>query len=507
MTSAELELVRSPRHDPFGSVLGERTLRLIESRQRLSTPRRGWLVRRALLVADVVGLIFAFAFSRLAATATAGEIGLPTETLAFLLSIPAWIVVARIYGLYDRDEERFDHSTVDDLTGVFHLLTLGSWLLFLTTSVTALPEPSVPHLVTFWLAGVIAIFTSRSIARAFCRRQIAYLQNTIIVGAGEVGQQIARKLQNHPEYGINLVGFLDSHPKERHEALEHVSNLGCPSDLPDLIDLLDIERVIIAFSNDRGDESLALVRSIKDFDIQVDIVPRLFELVSPSVGVHTIEGIPLVGLAQPRLARSSKLLKRSMDIAGSLLGLIVLSPLLLAIAAAIKLDSKGPVLFTQERVGARNRTFRIYKFRTMVIDAEERKAEIAHLNMHATNGGDPRMFKVPDDPRITRVGKMLRRLSLDELPQLLNVLRSEMSLVGPRPLIAEEDRLVYDWARARLDIKPGVTGLWQVLGASDIPFEEMTKLDYLYVTNWSVWWDFKILCQTIPVVLGKRGAY
>jgi exopolysaccharide biosynthesis polyprenyl glycosylphosphotransferase len=507
MTSAELELTRSPRHDPYGSVVSELTLRLIDGRKRLATPRRGWLVRRALLVADVVGLVAAFAFARLVATVTPGDLGLGAETLVFLASIPAWIVVARIYGLYERDEERFDHSTVDDLTGVFHLTTLGTWLLFLTTTMTSLPQPSTTRLLAFWLAAVVAISTARSIARAFCRRQIAYLQNTIIVGAGDVGQLIARKLQNHPEYGINLVGFLDTEPKERHEALEHVSNLGGPDDLHDLIELLDIERVIIAFSNDRGDESLALVRSISDCDVQVDIVPRLFELVSPSVGVHTVEGIPLVGLAPPRLSRSSRLLKRTMDIAGSLFGLIVLSPVLLLIAAAIKLDSRGPVLFRQERVGSRNERFKIYKFRTMVVDADARKSEIAHLNMHAAPGGDPRMFKVPDDPRITRVGKVLRRFSLDELPQLLNVLRSEMSLVGPRPLIAEEDRLIYDWARKRLDLKPGVTGLWQVLGASDIPFVEMTKLDYLYVTNWSVAGDIKLVLKTVPSLLRTRNAY
>jgi lipopolysaccharide/colanic/teichoic acid biosynthesis glycosyltransferase len=163
------------------------------------------------------------------------------------------------------------------------------------------------------------------------------------------------------------------------------------------------------------------------------------------------------------------------------------------------------VFFRQVRMGQRNRTFRIVKFRTMSADAEQRKAEVAHLNRHARNGGDPRMFKIPDDPRVTRVGRFLRRYSLDELPQLINVLKGEMSLVGPRPLILAEDQHVVDWARSRLDLKPGITGLWQALGNSAIPFEEMVRLDYLYVTSWSLGKDCRLLLRTIPAVV-RNGA-
>jgi lipopolysaccharide/colanic/teichoic acid biosynthesis glycosyltransferase len=154
-------------------------------------------------------------------------------------------------------------------------------------------------------------------------------------------------------------------------------------------------------------------------------------------------------------------------------------------------------------MGAGDRTFEIFKFRTMAVDADERKAEFAHLNKH--NGSDSRMFKIADDPRVTSVGRFLRRYSLDELPQLLNVVRGEMTLVGPRPLILEEDQHVREWARKRLDLKPGITGPWQTLGRSDIPFAEMIKLDYLYVTNWSPWRDLKLMLQTIPAVMRSRS--
>ena len=184
---------------------------------------------------------------------------------------------------------------------------------------------------------------------------------------------------------------------------------------------------------------------------------------------------------------------------------MLLAPLLLVIALWIKVDSSGPVFFRQVRMGAGDRTFRVYKFRTMVIDAEKRKAEVAHLNMHRND--DPRMFKIPNDPRVTRLGGFLRRTRVDELPQLINVVRGEMSLVGPRPLILEEDKHIVDWGRNRLRLRPGITGLWQVLGASDIRFDEMVKLDYLYVTNWSLAEDVRLILRTFGSIARARRAY
>ena len=268
----------------------------------------------------------------------------------------------------------------------------------------------------------------------------------------------------------------------------------------------DVERAIIAFSNDSHEVTLELIRQLHELRVQVDIVPRLFEVIGTNVGIHTAEGLPLIGLPPLRLSRSARLLKRALDVSLSLAGLIVIAPLFAAIAVAIKLDSRGPVFFRQVRRGANEQVFRIYKFRTMGADAEERKPELVTLNKHNREGGDPRMFKIADDPRTTRVGRFLRRYSLDELPQLINVLKGEMSLVGPRPLILEEDKHVVDWRRRRLNLKPGITGLWQVLGRDEIPFEEMVKLDYLYVTSWSMLSDVKLILRTIPVVFNSHPA-
>jgi exopolysaccharide biosynthesis polyprenyl glycosylphosphotransferase len=250
---------------------------------------------------------------------------------------------------------------------------------------------------------------------------------------------------------------------------------------------------------------LNLIRRLRDLHVHVDVVPRLYELISPGLMVHSVAGLPLVALRMSRLSRTARARKRILDLTISVLALVLLLPLFVVIALWIRLGSRGPVLFKQLRMGAGNEPFYLYKFRTMVHDADDRKHELAHLNMHQS--GDPRMFKVADDPRITNVGKLLRRYSLDELPQILNILRGEMSIVGPRPLILDEDQHVEGWARRRADLRPGITGLWQVLGRSSIPFEEMTKLDYLYVMNWSVLTDLKLIVRTIPVVITGRYSY
>jgi exopolysaccharide biosynthesis polyprenyl glycosylphosphotransferase len=495
-------------YEEMTATVDDRTLEILDRRRRTAVVRRrGWLVRRMLLLADVLGLLTAFLIAEWFVGVRSGvvdHVNQRAEILIFVLSIPAWVVVTKLYGLYDQDEERTDHSTADDFIGVFHMVTVSAWLFVGFSYLTKVAHPTVGKLLLFWALAVALVSIGRATARAYCRRQINYLQNTIIVGAGEVGQLVGRKLLNHPEYGINLVGFVDSHPKERREDLAHLTVLGAPEKLPALVRMFDIERVVIAFSNETHQETLNLIRSIKDLHVQVDIVPRLFELVGSGVGIHSVEGLPLLGLPPLRLSPSSRLLKRTMDFVLSALGLIVMTPLFALIAIAIKLDSPGRVFFRQVRMGAGDETFRIFKFRSMYEEADECKAEVEHLNKHLRNGGDPRMFKIPNDPRETRVGKWLRRFSLDELPQLFNVVNGDMSLVGPRPLILDEDQYVEDWARRRLDLKPGVTGLWQVTGRDDIPFEEMTRLDYLYVTSWSLWQDLRLVARTLPVMFRSR---
>jgi exopolysaccharide biosynthesis polyprenyl glycosylphosphotransferase len=494
-------------HEPvFGRVqdADERTLAPARPKPVDVPRRRGWLVRRMLLLADVFGLILAFLLSQSVVSA-ATHAQAVRDTAFFVLAIPVWVIAAKINRLYDGDEERADHSTVDELVAVFNLVTLGAWLFFVTLEVTYVGRPQVAELVVFWGASIFGIVLARALARGYCRRRVEYLQNTIIVGAGDVGHVVARKMLQHREYGINVVGFVDSAPRQPKSGIEHIPLLGELDDLATLVELFDVERVVFAFSNDSHLDTLRLIRQLKDQHVQIDIVPRLFEVLGPNVGLHTVEGMALIGLPALDLSRSSKLLKRVVDLVFASAGLLLLAPLLLAISLAVKRTSPGPVFFRQVRMGERDRTFRIFKFRTMVVEAEDLKSSLLDLNKHRSE--DPRMFKVAGDPRVTSLGRFLRRYSLDELPQLLNVLRGEMSMVGPRPLILDEDRFVRNWARERLSLKPGVTGPWQVLGASEIPFDEMVKLDYLYVTGWSLVNDIKLVLRTVPAIFRARSAY
>ncbi|MCS7006659.1 MAG: sugar transferase [Thermoleophilia bacterium] len=475
--------------------------------QRRVGSRRGWLLRRLLLVADLLGLGVAFIAAMLLAPPIPGvdAVGSGWELVLFVASLPLWVVLFRLHGLYDRDEERSDHSTVDDVVGVFQVATLGTWFFLVLATLLEAPHPPLGRLVVFWLLAVALVSLLRMVARSVARRTPWYTQHVAIVGSGRVARLLATKILKHPEYGLDVVGFVDHDGGAVVGGVGPLSLLGSTDDLPELVEAHAIDRVIIAFSTDSHERTLDVIRALQHVDVQIDIVPRMFEVLGAGAQLHTVEGLPLIGLAPPRLSRSSRFLKRTLDLVGASLGLVLLSPLFLAVALAITLDTRGPIFFRQVRMGERGRPFRIFKFRTMVVDADERKAEVAHLNMHAN--GDPRMFKVPNDPRVTRVGAYLRRWRIDELPQLLNVLRGEMSLVGPRPLIPEEDRHVERWARRRLDLKPGMTGLWQVLGASDIPFDEMTKLDYLYVTNWSLREDLRLILLTLPAIVRARAAY
>jgi exopolysaccharide biosynthesis polyprenyl glycosylphosphotransferase len=491
-------------HERVRAALDPLTLDLVDSPR---AHRRGWLVRRALLAADLLGLAVAFLIAEriYAHHAVVDRFALVEEYVLLALSLPGWVIVAKLYGLYDRDEERADHSTADDVVGVFHLVTVGTWALFALAELTQVAHPTFPKLFTFWLLAVALIPLLRGGARGYCRRQVEYLQNTLLIGTDDAARTIARKLLHHPEYGINLVGFVGDDDVDGDPELRHLAMLGSVEDVPALVRMLDVERVIVGFADEPYQRLVELVRTLNSFEVQVDVVPRLHDVLSPAVDVHTVEGVPLIGLRPPTLSSSSKLLKRSLDVIGASVGLVVLAPMFAIAALAIKLDSSGPVLFRQVRVGWNGIPFRMVKFRTMVADAEERKANLVHLNKHGRKGGDPRMFKIPHDPRVTRVGRLLRRFSFDELPQLWNVLRGEMSLVGPRPLILDEDVYVDLWARRRLDLRPGLTGLWQVLGRDDIPFEEMVRLDYVYVTTWSLGGDIRLMLRTIPRVAAGRA--
>jgi exopolysaccharide biosynthesis polyprenyl glycosylphosphotransferase len=497
----------------------KRTQAILEVRRRAAAgKRRGCLVGRMLLLADVIGLVFAFALAAaiIGGTGDAGTLPTLGELTIFAATLPLWTIAAKVYGLYDNDDERTDHTTADDLVGVFHLVTVGTWGLFVAITLGGVAHPQVGRLIAFWAFATCLIALTRCLARIYCRRRITYLQNAVIVGAGDVGQFIARKLLQHTEYGVNLLGFVDSEPRSFRPELKSVRLLGRPEDLPTIVRLLDVERVIFAFARKPEPAMEELVEEMKELDVQVDIVPRLFEAVGPNASIHTIEGVPLMSLPPVGPSRSSLALKRVIDLLGATVGLLVLAPLFAVVALAIKLDSKGPVFYRHERVGRDGRRLMLFKFRTMRLDCcrgdryggAEAEEEFRRLMGDANRQREFGLtYKLHDDPRVTGVGQWLRRTSLDEIPQLLNVLVGDMSLVGPRPVTRDEIARYGSAAAALLAVKPGITGYWQINGRSGLDYEDRVRLDRAYVGSWSLKLDCKIIANTLRVLASRRGAF
>lgn len=419
---------------------------------------------------------------------------------------PIWLVVFHLYGVYKREIRRMSVSTFDELSQTIGALAAGAWLMF---TYLVLANEGVPSgiaiwafVATAWLMLMFMIPFSRAVIRIGMSFYNPFRTSTLVIGAGEVGRSLVGRLSRHKEYGLRVVGFLDTSPPDEIDR-EKVKILGRPSDLREIVDQRGISRVIIAFSKTSHPRILNMIHQCQEMKVDVSIVPRFFEALSTRIEVEDVEGLSMISM--PRYAKHGPIMrvaKRLLDLICSILIIALLSLLLIVVAILIKLDSPGPVMFKQERMGKNRRHFTMYKFRSMHVGADEKREELAG---HSEVTGP--IFKMKDDPRITRMGRFMRRLSIDELPQLFNVLKGNMSLVGPRPLPVKEAEACKGTAEMRHTVQPGITGLWQVLGRSDIPFEEMVQLDYLYVTNWTMKWDIKILLRTSIAIVRKRGAY
>jgi exopolysaccharide biosynthesis polyprenyl glycosylphosphotransferase len=412
-----------------------------------------------------------------------------------------WPLAAFSIGLYRSDKLATWASAVTEVPRGFVAVLLITWPLFGIAAATGIGETvSVTFLTVLGIAALTGV--SRSVVRAGLHRSPDLRQRTLILGSGIVAGQVVTKLENNSQFGLIPVGMVDD---DVHEiGSPDLPWLGRFSDLAEVIRAQQIDRVIIAFSQASHVQLLEAIRACRDAGVSVDVVPRLFEFLDGVRALDQVGGLPLLSIGPPVLTSASMAAKRLLDIVGSALLITVLSPLMLAMAIAIKLDSRGPVFFRQPRAGRGNSSFQLIKFRSMYVDAEERKADVEPLN----EVSDGVMFKIRHDPRITRVGSFLRRSSLDELPQLFNVLKGEMSLVGPRPLIFPETAALEEhWHLRRLELRPGLTGPWQVYGRSQNPFQEMVRFDYQYVAGWSLARDIEILLATLPAVMSGRGAY
>ncbi len=474
---------------------------------RSGLERRIRLVPRSLMIADLLGLSFAYLVTTLF-WGEGGTLGSTKEMVIFFCTLPCWLVVAKLQGLYRADQEVADHSTADDIVKVFNLVTIGVWVLLVASRLFGRTSPSIYALMTFWAITICSLPLVRTVTRRLCRASRAYVQNTLILGAGEVGQLIARKLVKHPEYGLNVVGFIDRNPKTRRGDLpEHLAILGGPERLAEVVKSLDVERVIIAFSNERADELLGLLRQLRAFPLQIDLVPRLFELVGPRVTMHSVEGLPLLGLPPNHASPVARLLKRAIDIAVSALALFALAPLFAYIALRIRLDSDGPVFFRQTRLGTSMKEFTALKFRTMKVDTDQSvHQEAVRLSASGSTDTEGGVYKLERADAVTGFGRGLRRTSLDELPQLINVLRGDMSLVGPRPCIPYETENFEPYHLERFAMPQGITGLWQVTARANCTFVEALDMDVAYVRGWSLWLDLRLILRTPLQLLRQRAS-
>jgi exopolysaccharide biosynthesis polyprenyl glycosylphosphotransferase len=471
-------------------------------------------LRRFLGVGDALAVAVALYLALLVPGRTHG-------LLAALVALPLMVVLCKLYGLYDRDTKRISHSTVDDLPWLLHAVVIGALIFWLYARYTPVRQLDLGEVLIFVGGMAVLMPVTRAVIRHGASRFIAP-DRTLLVGRGEMADTLLRKLRSHPEYRLEVIATLkpasvpaaNGHPGNGHPGNghgnghngqaqnggSHNGTFAVAEELSRLVEQEGINRVMLSAADLDETELDEILRRCRLLSLKVSILPRLSDMLGPAVEIDDVEGVTVLGLSPPRLPRSSRAVKRAIDllVAGALL--ILSAPILVLAALAIKLDTRGPVLFRQERIGKAGRRFRLFKLRTMVCDAEQRREALLAQSV------DPNWLFLDHDPRITRVGRLLRRLSLDELPQLLNVLGGEMSMVGPRPLIPTEDERVQPWARGRLDLTPGITGYWQVLGRTRIPFEEMVKLDYLYVVNWSLWEDVRLMLKTLPVVLKGRGA-
>lgn len=484
--SAESRLLRGvtssrPRLDAFPlDGLGRS-----EVDQAASVIWRESLHRRLLGLADITAAIL------VVVTVPAAFGQRQVAPLAFAAAL-LLLLLFKVSGLYDRDDLRLVHSTLDEIPVLAQLSCVFALGVSMLQTVGLGSAPSAPQTAALWMCSFAAVLATRTLARAVAGRT-AQLERCLVLGDVERVHRIRQKLAASRARARVIASL----PLAGDDIEDH-DWVAVPELIRRVVSELNVHRIIIAPSTTDSHGVVNLIRAAKAVGVRVSVLPRIFEVVGSAVEFDDVDGMTMLGVRRFGLSRSSRLLKRVFDLILVSIGLVLISPVLIAIGLAVRLDSRGPVFFRQVRVGRDGNHFRIFKFRSMTLDAETRKDELRSLNEAGAG-----LFKIADDPRVTRIGRLLRRTSLDELPQLFNVLSGQMSLVGPRPLVVDEDAQVLGLDRSRLHLTPGMTGPWQILGCR-VPMQEMVGLDYLYVANWSLWLDLKVLLRTVKHV-ARRG--
>ena len=468
------------------------------------------LLSIALIAVDLIMVLAGFRL----AYALRFESGLPwlyqaeVSNLGFysslvLLLAPIWLVVFRLFGLYD-----FRHlfAGMQEYARVLNACTLGIMLVVLITFF--FPDLVIARgwLVLSWVLVTLCVLLGRFMLRRVVQWRRAkghFLTTVLVVGANEEGQAIAAQLRENPKAGVWIAGFADDQASQGGQPPLDIPVLGSIDSVGNLVRQHGIQEIIIASTALAREQLLGLFQTFGSVeDVTLRMSSGLYEIMTTGVEVQEIGNVPLLSISKVRLTGGEMFLKRVLDLLVSSIMLLVLWPLMLVIAVAVKFDSPGPVFHHRRVVGVGGKLFDALKFRTMYLDADERLARDPELRREFEEN-----YKLKDDPRVTRVGRLLRRTSLDELPQLFNVLKGQMSLVGPRIITSEERTRYGKWRMNLTTVKPGITGLWQVSGRSDLSYTERVRLDMHYIRNYSLWLDLHLLYRTIPVVLKGSGAY
>jgi exopolysaccharide biosynthesis polyprenyl glycosylphosphotransferase len=455
---------------------------------RVLTTSEPRAVRRPLPARHAPALVAAFDLAFAVPVVWATSL-LASHAGAGLIAMAAILAISVLSGRYRVAEVAVERGALDELPRLLHASALATLALALWADGVEGVPIHANVLVAFWSLLLVALLLGQ-VASTFAASALVTPERCLVIGDRVQRDRLRRHLGTVGDGRLDLAGAI---------ALE---DIGRGDDgqmtIEELIAHHRADRVIVLTDGD-DDRSAQAARRARNAGVRVSVASRVVEPMGPAAHVELVGGSVLLSTGPCELPRGHRIAKRALDIVGAAALLVVLAPLLAAVAVAIKATSNGPVLFWQTRVGVLGRRFRIAKFRTMVADAESLKDSLRDRNQ--TVG----LFKIADDPRITRVGRLLRRTSLDELPQLINVLRGDMSLVGPRPLVCDEDELIVGWHRDRLRLKPGMTGPWQILGSARIPLQDMVALDQQYIANRSLWLDVRIMLRTAAFVVARRG--
>jgi exopolysaccharide biosynthesis polyprenyl glycosylphosphotransferase len=441
---------------------------------------------------------------------------LSLQNALFLLAVSVcWLAIFAAYGLY---QERNFFPVLDQLFRVLKAVVVGTILLLILVFVLKAHQHLHSRLFFGFgfLINLALLFIWRGLlfSKFICRPLEGWGvgKRVLIVGAGERGYHLAKYLTERPSLGLDVIGFIDDRAALQEAHTSDLAILGTTAEISDVVRAYDVGEIFLGIPSLSHSELLTLIDKCKATQLPVTLTSELLDVVSQCSPLGKIDGIPAITIQPNKFSEVSQVIKRASDIILAYMGLLLTAPFLALAGILIKVTSPGPIFFRQVRVGKSGRSFTMYKLRTMIDgqdDSIHRQYLEDFISTNKTAGENQegeKQFKLENDPRVTKVGKILRRLSLDEIPQLINVIRGDMSLVGPRPPLPYEVEMYQDWHTKRLQVKPGITGLWQVTARSAVGFDDMVMLDLYYIEHWSLLLDFQLLLKTIPAAVTGKGA-